>query len=98
MVKFEFRDPKPLSQTKFVNDQLWNPAFEGYRNLPAVKTIVIKNRFNCKNESFVVLKESYYDPSDRYVFLRNFEINEKSYSKIQASGGLRDLLTRVCTN
>jgi len=98
MVKFEFRYPKPLSQAKFLEDQLWNPAFEGYVNLPAVKTIVIKNRFNCKNESYVVLKESYYDQSDRYVHLRNFIINEKSYSKIQASGGFRDLLTRVCTN
>ena len=98
VVKFEFRAPKTMSQTKFISGDLWIPGFENYSNLPLVKTIVIKNRFDCKNENFAVLKESYYDPNDRYVYFRNFEFNEKSYQKIQESGRLRDLFQRVCKN
>ena len=97
-VKWEFRAPKTMSQTKFISGDLWIPGFRDYSNLPIVKTIVIKNRFDCKNENFAVLKESYYDPNDRYVFFRNFEFNEKSYIKIQESGRLRDLFQRVCKN
>jgi len=98
LVKFDFRDPKIISETKFVNDQLWLPAMAGHVNTPVVKSIVIKNKFNCKAESYAVLKESYYDENDRYVFLRNYVLNENSFLKIEESGRLRDLLRRVCTN
>lgn len=98
LVKFEFRDPKKISEAKFVNDQLWIPAMAGHNNVPIVKSIVIKNKFNCKAESYAVLKESYYDQTARFVFFRNFVQNETSNSKIDESGRLRDLLRRVCSN
>jgi hypothetical protein len=98
LVKFQFRNPKTMSQNKFINDELWIPSFAGYVNLPVVKSIVIKNKFDCKNETHVTLKESYYDQTDRYVSLRNFEINKNSYVKIPESGGFRDLFRRVCNN
>jgi hypothetical protein len=98
LVKFQFRNPKTLSQNKFINDELWIPSLAGYVNLPVVKSIVIKNKFNCKNETYTVVKESYYDQVDRYVFLRNFEIDKNSDSKIQESGAFRDLFIRVCKN
>jgi hypothetical protein len=98
LVKFEFRYPKKISETKFVNDQLWLPAMAGHLNVPVVKSIVIKNKFNCKAESYAVLKESYYDQTDRFVFFRNFVQNENSNLKIDETGRLRDLLKRVCSN
>jgi hypothetical protein len=98
LVKFQFRNPKTLSQNKFINDELWIPSLAGYVNLPVVKSIVIKNKFDCKNETYVILKESYYDQTDRYVFLRNVEINKNSFFKISESGAFRDLFRRVCNN
>jgi hypothetical protein len=98
LVKFEFRNPKNMSETKFPdNKSLWLPGTEGYINTPIIKTIVIKNRFDCKNASSVMLRESYYDQLDRYVFFRNFP-DQPPFIKIEEFGRIRDLLKRVCTD
>lgn len=98
LVKFEFRNPKKFSETKFIENTLWLPATEGYINTPTIKSIVIKNRFDCKNENYIVLRESYYDQLDRYVFFRNFTFDPTSFLKFEESGRLRDLLKRVCAD
>jgi len=98
LVKYEFRNPKNMSETKFLDDKtLWLPGSEGLINTPIIKTIVIKNRFDCKNASYIILRESYYNQFDQYVFFRIFP-EQLSFSKIAESGRLRDLLKRVCGN
>ena len=71
LVKYLFKEPKVISKTIHV-DKPWIPELVGYSNVPVVKSIVIKNRINCTNETFTVLKENYYDENDSYAGLRLF--------------------------
>jgi hypothetical protein len=95
VVKYSFKNPKKLSSTKLL-DELYIPISQGYENVPVIKTIVIKDRFDCKKETFAVLNESFYDENDVYVGYRNF--GKDYYVDVQKTGRIRDLMKRVCSS
>ena len=97
IVKFFFKDPKRLSLTTLgLDDKLFVPISEGYLNVPVIKSIVIKDLFNCIKETFAVIQESHFDEKDNYVGARFFNIKNIDGSEVPKTGRLRDLMNRIC--
>lgn len=94
LVKFHFREPKKISVTKFLDDKLYLPLAAGYVNVPIVKSVIIQDRFDCKNETYAVLGQRYFDETDKYVGLENY-LEKNNFIEIKAAK-LKDLMVRVC--
>lgn len=98
LVQIKFRNPKKISDTRLIGDKLWLPVSAGFVNVPVVKSIIIEDKFICKEEKYRVLRQRYFDTSDSYVGVENLPSNDTDdmYVKVSPEGGLRDLLARLC--
>jgi hypothetical protein len=94
-VKFQFRDAKKISMTKFLDDKLYIPPTAGFVNVPIVKSAIIHDRFDCQNGTYAALGQRYFDESDKYVGLENYPLNQNSFIKAEADK-FKDLMARVC--
>jgi hypothetical protein len=76
--KYVYKTSTPVGQLKFFGPNILYPLYEKDKNAPLVKTIVVKNQFDCKKRRFKILYDNFLDDDGDLVFLSNYfaDLNE----------------------
>lgn len=96
LVKYVFKKPKIVSQLSLYNDdKLYVKAAAGYKNVPIVRSVVIHDRFDCKNQTLLVIRQRFFDEANNYVGIENFPLKGVVPSKVDGDR-LSELIESVC--
>ena len=70
--KYVYKIPAKAGQLKLFGDALVAPIYEKDVGAPLIKTIVVKNYFDCKNRKFKLLFDNFLDEDGGLVLLTNY--------------------------
>ena len=86
--KYVYKKPTRPGQLKFSGDILIAPIYEKDTNTPLIKTVIVKNVFDCKNRTFKLINSNFLDENGNLVLLTLYY--SKIISEIPMVGVLRD--------
>ena len=70
--KYVYKTPTKAGQLKLFGNTLVAPIYENDSGAPLVKTLVVKNYFDCKNRKFKLLFDNFLDEDGGLVLLTNY--------------------------
>lgn len=97
--KYVYEPARYVGDIKLVNNDPINPVYVGNKTTPLIKTIVVKNAFNCKDNSYKMVFDNYLGEDGTLAYLGFYfdsMLNGYKFEPIVGEGSFSGYKRLIC--
>jgi hypothetical protein len=99
--KYVYKTPTKAGQLRFFDSSLIAPIYEKDAGAPLIKTLVVKNYFDCKNRKYKLVYDNFLDEDGNLVLLTSYfssMTDSNAPSPILENSSFEGYFKFVCSN